>query len=48
MVGWSETEQDNMRAALAEAEAAAGEGDVPVGALVDASRQIIARGNNLS
>lgn len=48
MVGWSETDLDNMRAALAEAEAAAGEGEVPVGAVVVAGGEIIARGHNRS
>ena len=37
-----------MRAALAEAEAAAGEGEVPVGAIVVAGGAIIARGHNRS
>lgn len=48
MVGWSETDLGNMRAALAEAEAAAGEGEVPVGAIVVAGGEIIARGHNRS
>ena len=48
MVGWSEMDLGNMRAALAEAEAAAESGEVPVGAVVVAGGQIIARGHNRS
>ena len=48
MVGWSEMDLGNMRAALAEAEAAASEGEVPVGAIVVAGSEIIARGHNRS
>lgn len=48
MAGWSETDLGNMRAALAEAETAAGEGEVPVGAVVVARGEIIARGHNRS
>ena len=48
MVGWSEMDLRNMRAALAEAEAAAESGEVPVGAVVVAGGEIIARGHNRS
>jgi tRNA(adenine34) deaminase len=48
MVGWSEIDLGNMRAALAEAEAAASEGEVPVGTIVVAGGEIIARGHNRS
>jgi len=48
MVGWSEMDLGNMRVALAEAEAAAGEREVPVGAVVVAKGEIIARGHNRS
>ena len=48
MVGWSETDLCNMRAALAEAEAASGAGEVPVGADVVAGGEVIARGHNRS
>ena len=48
MVGWPETDLCNMRAALAEAEAASGAGEVPVGAVVVAGGEIIARGYNRS
>ena len=48
MVGWSEMDLGNMRAALAEAEAAAESGEVPVGAVVVAGGEIIARGHNRS
>lgn len=48
MVGWSEIDLGNMRAALAEAEAAAESGEVPVGAVVVAGGEIIARGHNRS
>jgi tRNA(adenine34) deaminase len=48
MVGWSEKELGYMRAALAEAEIAAESGEVPVGAVVVAHGEIIARGHNRS
>ena len=48
MVGWSEIDLGNMRAALEEAEAAAESGEVPVGAVVVAGGEIIARGHNRS
>ena len=48
MVGWSEMDLGNMREALAEAEAAAESGEVPVGAVVVAGGEIIARGHNRS
>ena len=48
MVGWSETDLGNMRAALAEAEAAAAAGEVPVGAVVVTGGEIVARGHNRS
>ena len=48
MAAWSETDLGHMRAALAEEEAAAGEGEVPVGAIVVAGGEIIARGHNRS
>ena len=47
-MNWSEQDIDGTRAALAEAEAAAGEGEVPVGAIVVAGGEIIARGHNRS
>jgi tRNA(adenine34) deaminase len=46
--GWSEIDIDGMRAALAEAEAASGEGEVPVGAVVVVDGEIIASGHNRS
>ena len=48
MVGWSEKELGYMRAALAEAKEAAGVGEVPVGAVVVAEGEIIARSHNRS
>ena len=48
MAAWSETDLNCMRAALAEAEAAAAAGEVPVGAVVAAGGEIIARGHNRS
>ena len=48
MVGWSEFDLGHMRAALAEAKVAAEEGEVPVGAVVVAGGEIIARGHNRS
>jgi tRNA(adenine34) deaminase len=46
MVGWPEMDLGNMRAALAEAEAALQSGEVPVGAVVVAGGEVIARGHN--
>jgi len=48
MVGWSETDLDHMRAALAGAKLAAELGEVPVGAVVVAGGEIVARGHNRS
>jgi len=48
MAVWSETDLNCMRAALAEAEAAAEAGEVPVGAVVAAGGEIVARGHNRS
>jgi len=48
MAGWSETDLDHMRAALAEAKLAAELGEVPVGAMVVAGGEIIGRGHNRS
>ena len=48
MVGWSELDLGHMHAALAEAKVAAAEGEVPVGAVVVAGGEIIARGHNRS
>jgi len=46
--GWSQDDIDGMRAALVEAEAAAGEGEIPVGAVVVLGGEIIAAGHNRS
>jgi tRNA(adenine34) deaminase len=46
--GWSQDDIDGMRAALVEAEAAAGEGEIPVGAVVVLGGDIIAAGHNQS
>jgi len=48
MNGWSESDQAVMRIALAGAQMAADEGEVPVGAMVVAADQIIGRGYNRS
>jgi len=48
MAAWSETDLAHMRAALAEAKAGARSGEVPVGAVVVAGGEIIARGHNRS
>ena len=48
MTAWSDTDLGHMRAALAEAKVAAEEGEVPVGAVVVAGGEIIARGHNRS
>ncbi len=45
---WPQQDIDGMRAALAEAEKAAGEGEIPVGAVVVANGEIIASGRNCS
>ena len=46
--GWPQDDVDAMRAALAEAEAAVGEGEGPVGAVVVIDGNIIATGHNRS
>jgi len=46
--GWLQEDIDGMRAALLEAEAAAEEGEVPVGAVVVLAGEIIATGQNKS
>lgn len=43
---WPQDDIDSMRLALAEAEAAAGEGEIPVGAVVVLNGEIIAKGHN--
>ena len=48
MSGWSEADQEVMREALAEARAAAEQGEVPVGAVVVSSGKTIGRGHNRS
>ncbi len=48
MNGWSGSDQAMMQAALAEARIAAGEGEVPVGAVVIVADHIIGRGHNRS
>lgn len=48
MTAWSETDMGHMRAALAEAEAAAREGEVPVGAVIVSGDTVLAAGHNLS
>jgi len=45
---WSEEDLNGMRAALLEAEAAAGEGEIPVGAVITVNGEIIAAGHNRS
>lgn len=45
---WSQQDIDGMRAALAEAELAAGEGEIPVGAAVVVNGEVIAAGHNRS
>ena len=47
-MGWSDDDIDGMRAALAEAEAAASEGEIPVGAVVIVNGEIVATGRNCS
>ena len=46
--GWAAEDIANMRAALAEAETAAGEGEIPVGAVVVVNGEIVATGRNCS
>ena len=46
--GWPQQDIDGMRSALAEAEKAAGEGEVPVGAVVVINGEIVASGRNCS
>jgi tRNA(adenine34) deaminase len=48
MTGWTENDQAMMRAALAEAQLAADEGEVPVGAIVVLANAIVGRGHNRS
>jgi tRNA(adenine34) deaminase len=48
MAAWSESDLNGMRAALAEAKVAAEAGEVPVGAVVVAGGEIVARGHNRS
>lgn len=45
---WPQQDIDGMRAALAEAERAAGEGEIPVGAAVVVNGEVIATGHNAS
>jgi tRNA(adenine34) deaminase len=47
-VGWADDDIDGMRAALAEAERAASEGEIPVGAIVVVNGEIVATGRNCS
>ena len=47
-MGWSDDDIDGMRAALAEAEQAASEGEIPVGAVVIVNGEIVATGRNCS
>ena len=46
--GWADEDIAGMRAALAESEVAAGEGEIPVGAVVVVDREVIATGRNCS
>jgi len=46
--GWAQDDIDGMRAALLEAETAAGESEIPVGAVVVVDGEIIASGHNRS
>lgn len=46
--GWTQQDVDAMRAALAAADAAANEGEIPVGAVVVVGNEIIATGRNSS
>jgi len=47
-VGWSDDDINGMRAALAEAETAASQGEIPVGAVVVVNGEIVATGRNCS
>jgi tRNA(adenine34) deaminase len=46
--GWEQDDIDRMRQALAEAETAAGEGEIPVGAVVVVNGEVVGRGHNNS
>lgn len=46
--GWAQDDIDGIRAALVEAEAAASEGEIPVGAVVVVNGEIVATGRNCS
>lgn len=46
--GWAENDIVSMRAALAEAKTAAGEGEIPVGAVIVVNGEIVATGRNCS
>jgi len=46
--GWAAEDIANMRAALAEAETAAGEGEIPVGAVVVVNGEVVGKGHNNS
>lgn len=48
MTAWPEADVGYMRAALAEAETAAGKGEVPVGAVIVSGDTVLATGHNLS
>jgi tRNA(adenine34) deaminase len=48
MAAWSEADLGHMRAALAEAKLAAESGEVPVGTVIVAGGEVIARGHNRS
>ena len=45
---WPQDDIDSMRLALAEAETAAGEGEIPVGAVVVVNGEVVATGRNCS
>jgi tRNA(adenine34) deaminase len=45
---WPQDDIDSMRLALAEAETAAGEGEIPVGAVVVVNDEVVATGRNCS
>jgi len=46
--GWEQDDIDCMRQALAEAQTAAGEGEIPVGAVVVVNGEVVGRGHNNS
>ena len=48
MAGWPDIDLDHIRAALAEARIAGEAGEVPVGAVVVAGGEVIAKGHNRS